>query len=65
MNTTENNKIIAEFMQVEIQDKVYYILPQFSYCNRLTDFNTYDIYKANELKYHSSISLLNVNIYSD
>jgi hypothetical protein len=51
--TTENNKIIAEFMEVKIVEEVYYILSQFTYCNLETDFCTRDQYNAKDLKYDS------------
>lgn len=54
MNTENNNTLIAEFMEVEVQDEVYFILPQFPYCNQLTDYNTYDSYKKETLEYHKN-----------
>jgi len=52
MNTTENNILIAEFMQFHLIDGKHYEIPQFGYMK--TDGIWSDIFYPQTLKFHSN-----------
>jgi len=64
MKTTENNILIAEFMQFNLIDGKHYEIPQFGYIK--TDGSWSDIFYPQTLKFHSNWNWLHeaVNLCS-